>query len=189
VFWFTARLERSALTARPEEAASSAPPAAESADFGGRIAPATAGPAARTATPSVPVSPPPAPSRGRVLVAEDNVVNQKVAARILERLGYEVDVASTGDGAVAAVGQRNYVAILMDGQMPQTDGFEATRVIRALEGTRHTPIIALTASAMRGDRERCLAAGMDDYLSKPISSVALFAAIERLIPVAAQAHA
>jgi CheY-like chemotaxis protein len=118
-----------------------------------------------------------------VLVAEDNVVNQKVAARILERLGYAVDVASTGNEAVAAVGRQTYDAILMDGQMPQTDGFEATRVIRAMEGTHHTPIIALTASAMQGDRERCLAAGMDDYVSKPVSPEQLEAVLLRWVPV------
>jgi CheY-like chemotaxis protein/HPt (histidine-containing phosphotransfer) domain-containing protein len=124
------------------------------------------------------------PIRGRILVAEDNVVNQKVAARILERLGYEVDVAATGNEAVAAVGQYTYDAILMDGQMPQTDGFEATRLIRAMEGAHHTPIIALTASAMHGDRERCLAAGMDDYVSKPVSPEQLEAVLLRWVPVA-----
>ncbi|HEV7500623.1 MAG TPA: ATP-binding protein [Vicinamibacteria bacterium] len=185
VFWFTARLERSALTARPEE------PAALLRDVPDAPAPAAEWaaevPAAPPAPPAVPEPPRPAPWRGRVLVAEDNIVNQKVAARILERLGYEVDVAGTGDAAVAAVGQRNYVAILMDGQMPQTDGFEATRVIRALEGTRHTPIIALTASAMRGDRERCLAAGMDDYVPKPVSPEQLEAVMRRWVPDTAAA--
>ncbi len=156
VFWFNARLERSALTARPEALPASAP-----------------------APPIASVTGPP---RGRVLVAEDNIVNQKVAARILERLGYDVDVAGTGEEAVAAARRHRYAAILMDGQMPQTDGFEATRMIRALEGTRHTPIIALTASAMRGDRERCLAAGMDDYVPKPVSPEQLEAAIRRWVP-------
>ncbi len=165
VFWFTARLERSALTARPEEpAVPETPPPAETATAIASPAPAVASP------------------RGRVLVAEDNVVNQKVAARILERLGYAVDVAATGNEAVAAVGQHTYDAILMDGQMPHTDGFEATRVIRAMEGTRHTPIIALTASAMQGDRERCLAAGMDDYVSKPVGPEQLEAVLRRWIP-------
>jgi signal transduction histidine kinase/CheY-like chemotaxis protein len=181
VFWFTARLERSALTARPE---GSEPMPAR--DVQGELAPpaeeAVEPPAPPPAPPHGPEPPRPVPWRGRVLVAEDNLVNQKVAARILERLGYEVDVAGTGDAAVAAVGQRNYVAILMDGQMPQTDGFEATRVIRALEGTRHTPIIALTASAMRGDRERCLAAGMDDYVPKPVSPEQLEAVMRRWVP-------
>ena len=177
VFWFTARLERSALTARPEEPAAPEIPAREVPPFA-EPAPAPA----ETATSPAPPAPAVAPSRGRVLVAEDNVVNQKVAARILERLGYTVDVAATGNEAVAAVGQQTYDAILMDGQMPHTDGFEATRVIRAMEGTRHTPIIALTASAMQGDRERCLAAGMDDYVSKPVSPEQLEAVLRRWIP-------
>ena len=127
------------------------------------------------------------PARGRVLVAEDNVVNQKVAARILERLGYQVDVAGTGDEAVAAARAQTYDAILMDGQMPQTDGFEATRIIRAVEGPRRTPIIALTASAMQGDRERCLEAGMDDYVSKPIGPEQLEAVLRRWVPEAQRA--
>jgi signal transduction histidine kinase/CheY-like chemotaxis protein/HPt (histidine-containing phosphotransfer) domain-containing protein len=176
VFWFTARLERSALTAPPDPGVSRLRP-----ETGVEAAPAPASP---------PIAPPPAapplasvtPSRGRVLVAEDNLVNQKVAARILERMGYEVDVAGTGDEAVAAVRRQTYVAILMDGQMPHTDGFEATRIIRALEGTRHTPIIALTASAMRGDRERCLDAGMDDYIAKPVGPEQLEAVLRRWIP-------
>jgi two-component system, sensor histidine kinase and response regulator len=117
-----------------------------------------------------------------VLVAEDNPVNQRVAARMLERLGYEVDVASTGSEAVAAFERRPYAAILMDGQMPETDGFEATRLIRARESDRHTPIIAVTASAMHGDRERCLAAGMDDYVAKPISPEQLQEVLRRWIP-------
>jgi signal transduction histidine kinase/ActR/RegA family two-component response regulator len=168
VFWFTARLERSPLTARPAEPAvletvrDEATPAA--------AWPGTAMPAPVVAT------------RGRVLVAEDNIVNQKVAARILERLGYDVDVASTGDEAVAAARRQAYAAILMDGQMPETDGFEATRMIRALDGARHTPIIALTASAMRGDRERCLAAGMDDYVPKPVGPEQLEAVLRRWVP-------
>jgi CheY-like chemotaxis protein len=104
-----------------------------------------------------------------------------VAARLLERLGYEVDVASTGKEAVAAFERRPYAAILMDGQMPETDGFEATRLIRAREGDRHTPIIAVTASAMRGDRERCLAAGMDDYIYKPVRLEDLEAVLQRWV--------
>ena len=167
VFWFTARLERSALTAPPPPAPAADPAAPEAA--------AAPGPGAGALVARQ-------PSRGRVLVAEDNIVNQKVAARILERLGYEVDVAGTGDEAVAAARRQTYDAILMDGQMPQTDGFEATRIIRALEGTRHTPIIALTASAMQGDRERCLAAGMDDYVSKPMGPEQLEAVLRRWIP-------
>jgi CheY-like chemotaxis protein/HPt (histidine-containing phosphotransfer) domain-containing protein len=120
-------------------------------------------------------------------VAEDNTVNQKVAARILERLGFAVDLAATGDEAVAKAGREHYAVILMDGQMPETDGFEATRRIREREGPRHTPIIALTASAMRGDRERCLAAGMDDYLPKPVAPEQLEAVLRRWLPAAGDA--
>jgi len=116
----------------------------------------------------------------RILLAEDNPINRKLAVEILTRAGYPVGTVETGRQAVEALRQHRFRMVLMDVQMPEMDGFEATRAIREQEGDRaHTPIIAMTAHAMKGDRERCLAAGMDDYLSKPLQSRDLFAAIER----------
>ena len=112
----------------------------------------------------------PASSGARILLAEDNVVNQRVARAILERAGHGVVLAHTGQNALSLWEKQHFDLILMDVQMPDLDGFEATAVIRKKEkdsGT-HTPIIAMTAHAMSGDRERCLAAGMDNYISKPI---------------------
>jgi CheY-like chemotaxis protein len=120
-----------------------------------------------------------------VLVAEDNPVNQRVAARMLERLGLTADVAKDGQAAILSLSRQSYALILMDCQMPELDGFEATARIRASESPDHrTPIIAMTASAMRGDRERCLAAGMDDYISKPIRIEELRTVLERWLPLA-----
>jgi two-component system, sensor histidine kinase len=123
-----------------------------------------------------------ATSRGHVLVVDDNPVNQAVAARMLEKRGHIVDVADNGIEAVAAVMGVVYDAVLMDCQMPEMDGFEATREIRRREGSqRHTPIIAMTAGAMTGDREKCLAAGMDAYLSKPIKAETLGEMVDRWV--------
>ena len=117
---------------------------------------------------------------GHVLVVDDNAANQKVAARMIERLGYRVDVAGTGGEAIAMVGGGRYDAVLMDCQMPETDGYEASRRIRHNErGGGHVPIIAMTADAVAGERERCLAAGMDDYISKPLKLHILAAVLER----------
>jgi CheY-like chemotaxis protein len=117
----------------------------------------------------------------RILIAEDNVVNQQVIRRLVERQGHTATIVDTGMSAIAALDEGEFDTVLMDVQMPEMDGFEATAEIRRreqLSGKRHT-IIAMTANAMTGDRERCLSAGMDDYLSKPIGLVQLNAALNR----------
>jgi CheY-like chemotaxis protein len=116
----------------------------------------------------------------KILVAEDNPVNQVVAVRLLERRGHQVTVAATGREAVAAVERERFDLVLMDVQMPEMDGFEATATIRQAEaGTGgHLPIFAMTARAMKGDEERCRLAGMDGYLPKPIRSADLYAMVD-----------
>ncbi|HEY7493651.1 MAG TPA: response regulator, partial [Candidatus Tectomicrobia bacterium] len=119
----------------------------------------------------------------RILLAEDNVVNQMVAVRMLENQGHTVVTVSNGHAVLEALAQPGFDLVLMDVQMPDLDGLEATAIIREQEqhdGT-HIPIIAMTAHAMQGDRERCLAAGMDDYISKPMRATDLYATIERLL--------
>ena len=113
----------------------------------------------------------------RILLAEDNVVNQKLALRLLQQMGYRADVASNGLEAVESVARQHYDVVLMDVQMPEMDGLEASRRLNA-NGARPR-IVAMTANAMEGDREMCLAAGMDDYLTKPIRVDELVAALLR----------
>lgn len=114
-----------------------------------------------------------------ILVAEDNIVNQRLAVRILEKLGHKADVVPNGVQAIDALSQKTYDLVLMDCQMPEMDGYEATRVLR--KNGKRIPIVAMTANAMQGDREKCLEAGMDDYVSKPIRIEELEAAILRQV--------
>ncbi|HEY9871295.1 MAG TPA: PAS domain S-box protein [Candidatus Obscuribacterales bacterium] len=129
--------------------------------------------------------PEPSPESGPlILVVEDNPANQKVAAYQLRRLGYTCHTVSTGRESIEAVACGAYDLVLMDCQMPEMDGFEASRLIRKTEvfSGRHVPIVAMTAHAMHGDRERCLAAGMDDYISKPIDLTRLSEVLSRWLP-------
>ena len=119
----------------------------------------------------------------RILVAEDNAVNQKLIARLLEKRGHNVKIAANGREALGALEQGTFDLVLMDLQMPEMDGFEATDELRKREklSALHTSVIALTAHAMKGDRERCLNAGMDGYLSKPIRAKELDDVLEGYI--------
>jgi CheY-like chemotaxis protein len=125
-----------------------------------------------------------------ILLAEDNVVNQRLVVRLLEKAGHTVVVAPNGEATLALLTQESFDLVLMDVQMPIMGGLETTAAIRTQEqatGT-HIPIIAMTANAMKGDREKCVAAGMDDYLAKPIKAEALYAAIARIAVRQAEPH-
>ena len=124
----------------------------------------------------------PTPAKGvdlRILLPEDNAVNQKVALRMLERLGYRADAVANGLEVLQALDRMPYEVVLMDVQMPDMDGLEATKQIRALPQKRQPYIIAMTAHAMKGDRGECLRAGMNDYVSKPVRIEELHDALER----------
>ena len=113
-----------------------------------------------------------------ILLVEDNKVNQLVGSKVLENLGYGFTIANNGVEAVEAFQSGTYDAVLMDCQMPEMDGYEATAAIRRLEGSAgHIPIIAMTAAAMEGDRETCMAAGMDDFITKPVRLEAVATAL------------
>ena len=120
----------------------------------------------------------------RILLAEDNLTNQQVAVGILKKFGLWADVVSNGEEALAALKNVRYDLVLMDCQMPRMDGYEASRGIRAMEGDeRRVPIVAMTAHAMVGDREKCLDAGMDDYIAKPVSPEVMMGVLEKWLPV------
>ena len=130
----------------------------------------------------------PAETSGRILLVEDNKVNQLVGSKVLENLGYTFTIANNGVEAVDAFRAGTYDAVLMDCQMPEMDGYEATAEIRRIEGSEggRIPIIAMTAAAMEGDRENCMAAGMDDFITKPVRLEAVSAVLERWVARSAQ---
>jgi PAS domain S-box-containing protein len=186
-FWFTANFGKSARAEAPAPASNSNRPQAEAPP-----APLPLVTKSQTGTAQQRVEAP-APSGKadagadksmRILLAEDNEINQRITLRLLQKLGLAADAVVNGREAVEALEKRTYDLVLMDCQMPDMDGFEATAVIRSREskGRRHQTICALTANAMDGDRERCLAAGMDDYISKPVGLEKLREALDRWIP-------
>lgn len=117
----------------------------------------------------------------RILVAEDNPVNQKVVIGMLKKLGFNADIANNGAEVMEALDKNNYELIFMDCQMPVMDGYEATMAIRSSD-SKDIPIVALTANAMPGDKEKCLSVGMDDYIPKPLSITTIQKALDKYLP-------
>jgi len=180
-FWFTAKFDKAGAADVPAE-----PRPKPVVPAGAAIQPKQV---PVVATPPPPAPRPPAPAKApvlggnyRILLAEDNEINQRITLRLLQKIGIAADAVVNGAEAVDALEKRRYDLVFMDCMMPCVDGFEATAIIRSKEGSsRHTPICALTANAMEGDRERCLAAGMDDYVSKPVALEKLQKAVNRWI--------
>ena len=194
-FWFTARLERQPPQARWVAAATPSHGLAAAATH---TTPHSHAPAAATpdtagsggvATASAPVPAKQTAAPARILLADDNETNQLVALSLLKKFGYDCDTVGTGAEVIRALAEHGYELVLMDVQMPEMDGQEATTRIRAGEAgeaSSQVPIIAMTAHTLSGDREACVRAGMNDYLSKPIEPLALRAMVERWLPPAAE---
>ncbi len=163
-------------------AASLTKPVRSSELFDCLITSLNSGSASETTATAATEGPEPAKVAGTILLVEDNKVNQLVGSKVLEKMGYAFSIANNGVEAVSAFQSGGYDAILMDCQMPEMDGYEATAAIRQLEGSDgHIPIIAMTAAAMEGDRERCMAAGMDDFITKPVRLEAVSTVLERWV--------
>jgi signal transduction histidine kinase/ActR/RegA family two-component response regulator len=165
-FWFTAVFEKTPAELRGADSPNSVAPVLEKEE-------ATGGDSRSLVR------------RGRILIAEDNIVNQKVALSILKKLGYQADAVANGQEVLAALRSIAYDLVLMDCQMPEMDGYEAAALIRESQSglcNPQIPIIALTASAMKGDRDKCLLMGMSDYIAKPVKSTTMAAALEKWLP-------
>jgi PAS domain S-box-containing protein len=188
-FWFTAQFGKQVAETEAPPAPAPQKPVAKpvmAIKIPPRVPSPKPPPAVHTPPPAVHTPPPVqtiaavSDAAFRILLAEDNEINQRITLRLLQKLGLAADAVLDGKEAVEALEKRSYDLVFMDCQMPNMDGFEATAIVRSREGGKqHTPICALTANAMEGDRERCLAAGMDDYISKPVGLEKLQKAVNR----------